>query len=128
MLLNKEDIKEINAICPYGQGIFSEPNGIPVDIKEPVIYSRYEIGGYRGGSYREGAIAKPYVVDEKPKFKVLDIVLKKIKPDLTYLEFRELEELIKTNEERDRQYYGNSTDYKIEYIILSDLYKTLKLL
>jgi hypothetical protein len=58
----------------------------------------------------------------------LDIVLKKIKPDLTYLEYRELEELIKTNEETDREYYGNSTDYKIEYIILSDLYKTLKLL
>jgi hypothetical protein len=127
MLLNKEDIKEINAICPYGQGIFSEPNGIPVDIKEPVIYSRYEIGGYRGGSCF-GSEAKPYTVDEKPKFKVLDMVLKKIKPDLTYLEFRELEDLIKTNEERDRQYYGNSTDYKIEYIILSDLYKTLKLL
>lgn len=128
MLLTSEDIKEINEACPYGQGIFSQPNGIPIDIKEPVIYSRYETGGYRGGGYGEGAIAKPYVVDEKPKFKVLDIVLKKIKPDLTYLEYRELEELIKTNEETDREYYGNSTDYKIEYIILSDLYKTLKLL
>jgi hypothetical protein len=127
MLLDKEDIKEINAICPYGQGVFSEPNGIPIDIKEPVIYSRYEIGGYRGGSCW-GNLSKPYTVDEKPKFKVLDLVLKKIKPDLTYLEFRELEELIKTNEKTDREYYGNSTDYKIEYIVLSDLYKTLKLL
>lgn len=128
MLLDEVDIEEINSICPYGQGIFSEPNGIPIDIKEPVIYSRYEIGGWRGGGYREGAIAKPYVIEEKPKFKVLDIVLKKIKPDLTYLEYRELEELIQTNEDSDREYYGNSTDYKIEYIILSDLYKTLKLL
>lgn len=127
MLLDEVDIKEINSTCPSGQGIFSEPNGIPIDIKEPVIYSRYEIGGYRGGSCW-GSIAKPYIVDEKPKFKVLDMVLKKIKPDLTYLEFRELEDLIQTNEDSDREYYGNSTDYKIEYIILSDLYKTLKLL
>ncbi len=125
MLLDKEDIKEINAICPYGQGVFSEPNGIPIDIKEPVIYSRYEIGGWRGGSCW-GNTPKPYTVDEKPKFKVLDLVLKKIKPDLTYLEFRELEELIQTNEKTDRQYYANYTYYKIQNIILSYLYKTLK--
>ena len=54
--------------------------------------------------------------------KVLDLVLKEIKPDVTFLQFREIENLIKTNSETEHEYYGNCTDFEIEYIILSELY------
>ncbi len=127
MKLTVEDIKEINSMCPENQGVFSEPNGIPVDVKTPVVYMRWETGGWRGGSCWEGGVAKPYQNEEgKPKFKVLDLVLKKLKPDISFLDFREIEELIHTNSETDREYYGNSTDYDIEYIILSELEEKIK--
>lgn len=48
MELTQEQIEAINKECPYNQGVFREPYGIPVKIKEPVIYCRYEIGGYSG--------------------------------------------------------------------------------
>lgn len=129
MLLSKEDITEINSQCPSQQGIFTEPIGIPDKIKEPVIYMRWETGGVSGGSCWESSNPQPYHNTEpKPKFKVLDLVLKKLKPDLTFLEFREVEELVKSSEKTEWKYYGNCTEYGIEFIILSDLYKTLRML
>lgn len=119
--MTKEQIEKINKECPYNQGIFAEPYGIPVHIKEPVIYMRYEIGGVSGGSCWDNSNPQPYTVNEKPKFKVLDLVLSELKPDLTYLQYRKIEDLIHTNEEAEYHYYGNSTDYKVEYIILSEL-------
>ena len=57
----------------------------------------------------------------KNRLKVLDIVLSKIYPNISYLGYREIEELIHTNEETELEYYGNSSDWKVEYIILSEL-------
>jgi hypothetical protein len=129
MLLSKEDIAEINSQCPSEQGVFTEPIGIPNEIKEPVIYMRWETGGVSGGSCWESSNPQPYSNREsKPKFTVLDLVLKKIKPDLTYLEFREVEELVKSSEYTDWEYYGNHTNYEVDFIILSDLYKILRML
>lgn len=120
MKLSKNDIEEINAACPSDQGVFSEPYGIPVDVKDPVIYMRWEAGGWTGGSYLDGERYRK-TPDNKPKFRVLDMVLKRLKPDISFLEYREIEDLIHTNDEEDRDYYGNSSEYKIEYIILSEL-------
>lgn len=111
-MLSSEDIFEINENCPSGQGIFKEPNYIPNDIKEPVIYICWESGGWRGGSCW-GDTPRSYEGEPKPNFKVLDLVLKKIKPDLTFLQFRDVEELIKSNKDTEREYYGNSTDYTV---------------
>ena len=48
--MNQELINKINCKCPYDQGIFSEPYGIPTHIKELVVYTKYSRGGYSGGS------------------------------------------------------------------------------
>ena len=128
MILSKEQIDEINSEVPYEQGIFLQPYGIPVDVKELVIYTRYRTGGYKGGSCWDSTIPIPYTEEvPKNKFKVLDLVLKVIKPTITYLEYKEVENLIHTNKENEREYYGNSNDYNIEYLILSDLYNFLNI-
>jgi len=54
-------------------------------------------------------------------FIVLDLTLEKLMPNITYLKYKQILKLIHTNEETDYEYYGNSTEWKVEYIILSEL-------
>lgn len=124
--MTEDKIKEINAKCPYEQGIFVQPWGVPVSIKEPVIYSRYNTGGMSGGNCW-GDEATHYE-EEKPKehMQVLDIVLKELKPDISYLDYKKIERLIHDNYETEHEYYGNSADYCVNYIILSKLEELLK--
>jgi hypothetical protein len=132
MKLSEEDIVAINKECPSEQGIFAEqgvyrqPYGIPIHVKEPVIYMRWETGGVTGGSCWG---TKHYAKEgePKPQFRVLDLVLKRLKPDISFLQFRDIEALIKTNDYTDdSSYYGNSTDYAVEYIVLSELIALLE--
>ena len=128
-VLTKELIKKINEQCPSEQGIFVEPYGIPIHIKEPVIYHRFETGGVSGGCCWEYSNPQPYT-EEPPveKLKALDLYLKEMFPECTYLQFRELEKLIHNNSETEHEYYGNSTDYRVEYIVVSELEKLIEYL
>ena len=58
-------------------------------------------------------------------FIVLDKVLKILKPDVSYLEFKEIERLKNSNTEMDYGYYGDYTEDTIEWIVLEDLIKLL---
>ena len=55
------------------------------------------------------------------RHKILELVLSEIFPDITLLEFLRLGELWHDNTETEYEYYGNSTDRRIEYMILSEL-------
>jgi hypothetical protein len=125
MELTKEQLEEINKKCPYDQGIFLQPYGIPVDVKELVIYGRYKTGGTEGGDCWGGKSKSFTEEPPKDRMKVLDLVLEVLCPNLSFLKFSELERLIENNTETQREYYGNSTDYMIEYLPLSELYKAL---
>lgn len=125
MELTKEQIESINKESPMDwqtndQGVFTEPNGIPNEVKEPVIYMRWKTGGVRGGSCWDSSKPEPYTTDE-PSFKVLDLVLKEICPDISFLIFKGIEKLINVSETSDWEYYGNRTNFSIKYIVLSDL-------
>lgn len=119
--MEKSLIEEINEECPYDQGIFFQPYGIPDGIEELVIYSRYESGGNTGGNCW-GGTAYPYTSDiPKDHMKVLDIILEKVCPKISYLQYKKIQELVHDSEKSDWEYYGNSTDWRIEYILLSEL-------
>jgi len=125
--MTKEEIELVNSKCPYEQGIFVEPWAIPIHIKEPVIYCRYETGGYRGGGYWNDGEPTYYEEDAPDdKFKVLDLVLEILKPNISYLQYKKIENMIHDNYETEYEYYGNSTNWKVEYIILSELEKFLE--
>lgn len=115
-------IEQINNECPYNQGIFVQPYGVPTHIKEAVIYNRYETGGYSGGSCwdDEENHARSYSEDEPTDSRrVLDIVLKHVFPNISHIQFQEVERLWIDNYDTEYEYYGNSTDYHIDYILLS---------
>lgn len=126
MELTKDQMQNINSKCPSEQGVFFQPYGIPVDVKELVIYSRYATGGMSGGSCF-GGTAKSYT-NEVPEnhMQVLDLVLEQLMPNITYLQYKKIGTLIRNNEEREREYYGNCTDWKIEYIVVSELIKLVE--
>ena len=124
--MSPELMKEINEKCPSDQGIFKEPYGVD-HIKEPVVYMRWVSGGVSGGNCW-GDKPSPRTPDKKPQFKALDLVLKELKPNITFLEFREIEGLIQSSDDYENEYYGNRYDYTMEYVILSELEKALEAL
>jgi hypothetical protein len=126
MELTKDDIVVINRNAPSDQGVFIEPYGIPTDIKEHVVYMRYVTGGVEGGSYHSDSVLRSFTNSERPEFKALDLVLEKLMPAITYLQYRQVTELIQTNHQTEREYYGNSDEWEIRFIVLSELIEKLK--
>lgn len=127
MELTQTQIEAINNECPYGQGIFREPFGIPNEIKELVIYTKWESGGRPGSCWDdEDTVNDDYTCDRpSDAFKVLDLTLKVLKPDVTFLQFKEIQNLVNSNQTTDYGYYGDYTEDTIEWIVLSDLYEAL---
>lgn len=125
MTLTEEQIKQINYDCPDDQGIFREANGVPHHIKEPVIYLRWNTGGSSGGSCWGGRPSH-YSGDPEPAWESLDRALEILSPGITYLQYKQIERLVHTNEETDYGYYGNCDEYTVKYIILSELIELLE--
>ncbi len=124
--LNKEQIEKINKTCfdkcgweNGGQGIFCEPYGIPVHIKEPVIYMRWITGGVSGGSCWEDSNPLPYTNEKEPDFIALNETIKELNISLTFNQYEVIKNLIQYKIDSEAEYYGNSTDYETKYIILS---------
>jgi len=135
--LTKEDIDEINSKCEFKdlyenfEGILTEPSGIPVDIKEPVIYMRWKKGYWWGNGWQDNLPGLTYEEiwewGESPKFTVIDLILRQLKYDyFSCIKYEEIEKIIHEEEEEDRDYYGNGGDYNIKYIILSEFLELIK--
>lgn len=123
--LIEDQIEAINKKCPYNQGVFKEPFGIPNHIKEPVIYTRWESGGLGGSCWDdENTVNEPYERSRPANaYEVLGLVLEIVKPDVTFLQMRKI--VWNDNTKTDYGYYGDYTEETIEWIVLSDLYKEL---
>lgn len=128
MELSIEQIEKINEECPYNQGVFLQPFGIPNGIQERVIYTRWDSEWRDGSCWYDENTENPVHYQERPQnaYKVLDLVLKELKPEITYLQYKTIEGLFDSNKESDYGYYGDYTIETIEWIKLSDLYEALK--
>jgi hypothetical protein len=127
MELTQTQIEAINKECPYGQGIFREPFGIPNHIKELCVYTKWESGGRNGSCWDDEDTVNEDYTNDRPSdaFKVLDLTLKVLKPDITFLQFKEIQNLVHSNTETDYGYYGDYTEDTIEWIVLPELYEAL---
>lgn len=127
MELTKKQIEEINNDCQYGQGVFREPFGIPSHIKGLVVYTKWESGGRPGSCWDDEDTVNDEYVNDRPSdcFEVLDKVLKILKPNITYLDFKKIEALKQSNNETNYGYYGDYTEDTIEWIELDDLINAL---
>jgi hypothetical protein len=124
--LTLDEIRDINnSMSSDNQGIYIQPNGIPTHIKSHVIYQCICTGGISGGSCWDYSNPQYYERDEEFTFEILDKVLEHLKPDITYLEFKQIEKLIDKNEYSEREYYGNRADYEVQFLELEKLYEFL---
>ena len=128
--MTQEQIDQINSAIreagEYEQGIFREPQNIPSNIKEPVVYMRWRIGGYSGGSCWDDSDPQYYPSrGEKPDFVALEKTLEVLCPNLTFKVYKEAAALVNTNTKTEWEYYGNSDDYEVSYVLVSELEKML---
>ena len=123
--LTEKDIQKINKSLeyPWDQGIYKEPFGVE-HVKEHVIYQRHNSHGYSGGNCW-GDEAEYYNNSERPEWEVFDKVLKEVCPQISYLQYKDIEKLITHLERGEGGYYGNSDYYDIWYLPLETLYKYL---
>ncbi len=99
------------------------------EIVEPgivVLKEKWEIGGVEGGNCWERGGNRLYNTNiSDPGFPILDQVLETFAPQLLYSQYKELLKVVYLIDERDVEYYGNYTNYKIRYIEVEDLYDFL---
>lgn len=89
-----------------------------------VLFSKYETGGMAGGNCW-GDEAEPYTADKFREFIELEEILRGLCPHISFLEFRSLKGEVETCGYTEGEYYGNSTEYRVEYIGLKKLYNWL---
>lgn len=129
--LTEEDIANLSAGAPYEQSIdkmsrYSYKDSSFKNNDRLALILKYETGGVSGGSCWDSSNPTYYSNDEpKPKFKLLNEALKILKPDLTFLQFHDVEELMHTFDYTVHEYYGNRTDYEITYVYIDELENTL---
>lgn len=92
--------------------------------KEPYISYSWVTGGVTGGSCW-GGTHSPRGADPEPEFIVLDDLLEKICPSITYLQYKKIVQLMEVSEDYESEYYGNSTCYTIKKLYLIDLIEKL---
>lgn len=92
----------------------------------PALTNAWSTGGMSGGSCWNDNPPHHYSNDEPiPQWTTLDNLLEKFCPNITFLKYKSLMTLVKTESWTDYEYYGNSTDYTMMVLTLPDLWQFL---
>ena len=87
---------------------------------------KWETGGMSGGNCWDDSNPQSYTASEvEPEFVVLDVILEKVCPAMTYLQYKALEREIDTDSYTEHEYYGNNTNYGRRRLSVNDLWKFL---
>lgn len=90
------------------------------------LYTKDCVGGYSGGSCWGGEATYHRNDDLKAEFTDLDEFLEKIFPDISFLKYKSLKNtLVKEFEHCENEYYGNSSEYVIKFIVVKDMLEFL---
>lgn len=90
------------------------------------ISIEWRIGGMTGGNCWGDCPEWPVTADPEPEFEMIDKILEKYLPNISYLDYKKLASLIKYDEHTEREYYGNYTEYAIKTINGVELYNFIK--
>lgn len=114
-----EIVGEFDSYCGY----YDNHDGFYIE--DNFIVQKHVSNGARGGNCW-GDEAQ-YFHNETPvqEFLPLEKILTKVAPNISYLKFREIQKLIRTDWEEDREYYGNYTNYDIYKLDIKELYDSI---
>lgn len=91
------------------------------------IASSTELGGVSGGSCWDDSNPRPYTSSGIHQNLNIDPILEKFCPNISYLAAKSLYlSVVKDTEYTEREYYGNHTNYRIEYCMALDLFNEMK--
>lgn len=89
-----------------------------------IIYT--ETGGVTGGSCWDSSDPQPYTTNDKFDLSIIETLILEYTPDISHVAFKELfNRLVLEHDCTDRQYYGNSTDFKVAVVYIDDLIAAL---
>lgn len=89
------------------------------------IIQKHITGGAEGGNCW-GDEAKQFTNTKAPQgFIPLDRILTAVKPEISFLKYKEIEELIVVDSGSEYEYYGNHTNYDTYTLDIEKLYDTL---
>lgn len=91
------------------------------------IYVQNETGGVSGGSCWDSSNPHPYTnTNPKEDFIELDVILEMFNSNISFIQYKNLKRsVVHTVQYTSYEYYGNHTDYEVEYVILKELYDYL---
>lgn len=92
--------------------------------KDELIFSTYINAGGLSGAWPDEP-PEPYTSHEEQDFSDLKNYLKKLKINLTDLQFKNLISKFHEGEYSERDYYGNRDDYKVSYLSAKEIYDYL---
>lgn len=125
----KTDLDDINEKMFAGDvpHWYDDRNWKKVKPRFDFILEYWSIGGVKGGSWTEDSNPQSYIENgNQPKtFEDLDKILENLNPNITFLQYRKLEQLVQIKEATEYEYYGNCTNYCYRYINLKELYNFL---
>ena len=94
--------------------------------KDDLIFSTYiNAGGLSGAWGDDNSSPEPYTSNEKQDFSDLKNYLKKLKINLTDLQFKNLISKFHEGECSEYDYYGNRDDFKVSYLSAKEIYDYL---
>lgn len=131
-ILTKQEIVEINNKYDsdyrkdHHEGIFLQPNGVPTNIKEHVIYACYKSSGADGGNCW-GDEAREFYNSRPNNFieGILDLIFEVLQPDVSFLKYKKIKDAFIESDYRESEYYGNYSNHDVYYLPLSEFYKLL---
>lgn len=114
--MQSEDVRHLT-YYPYAQ---------VGDTKQDRIIVYTETGGVTGGSCWDSSDPQPYTTNDKFDLSIIEKLILDCIPDISHIAFKELfNKLVLEEDCTDRQYYGNSTDYRVAVVYLADLIESL---
>jgi hypothetical protein len=90
------------------------------------LRKRWVVGGMSGGSCWGDDADKPISAHAEPEFVDLDNLLTLICPNISFLQYKSILNIVESKDDRENEYYGNYTEYEVKYISLGSLYNKLK--
>jgi hypothetical protein len=127
----KAELKRIDLDVPTPEKKASgynrvEYGGLTLINNKPAFVNSWHVGGSSGAGYWGDEDLHSYVTGEpEPEWADLTKVLEHFCPSITFLKYKKLMTITKSDSWSRNDYYGNETNYSYRYVFVENLFRFL---